>query len=87
MFVSLGPRSPIADRKLRLFVLQCYAENAGVSLGAERLTALAHCADPDSNLDARTLAGFLASLPPSFKAKCRDDFRSLPVPSILPPQK
>lgn len=85
-FVSLGPRGPVSDRKHWLFVLLCYAENAGVRLGLERLTALAHCADQDCNLDSRTLARYLASLPERFKAKCREDFRKVPPPPLLPPQ-
>jgi hypothetical protein len=32
-FVSLGPRSPISNRKFWLFVLLCFAENAGIPLG------------------------------------------------------
>lgn len=85
-FVSLGPRSPISDRKFWLFVLFCYAENTGVSIGAERLTALAHSADPDFEIDPRVLARFMASLPATFKAKCQCDFRNSPAPSLLPPQ-
>jgi hypothetical protein len=85
-FVSLGARGLIGDRKFYLFVLLCYVENAGVRLGLERLTALAHSADPDFQLAPRTLARFLASIPSSFKAKCLRDFRNLPAPPLLPPQ-
>ena len=84
-FVSLGPRSPISDRKFWLFVTHCYAKNDGVRLGLERLTALAYCADPDSNLNARSLARFFASISPNFKVKCLRDFRTLPAPPLLPP--
>lgn len=85
-FVSLGPRSPISDRKFWLFVLRCYAANAGVPLGFERLTALAHCADPNSELDPRTLARFLASIPTNFMAKCLRDFNNHSTPELFPPQ-
>jgi hypothetical protein len=85
-FVSLGARGPIADRKFRLFVLRCYAENVGVRLGLERLTALAHCADPNFDLDPRTLGRFLASLPRTFTDKCRAAFAQLPAPPLFPPQ-
>jgi hypothetical protein len=85
-FASLGPRSPISDRKFWLFVLLCDAENAGVRLGLERLTALAHCADPDCQLDPRALARFRASLSANFKAKCKCDFRNLSAPPLLPPR-
>jgi hypothetical protein len=84
-FVSLGPRGTVSDRKLWLFVLLCYAENAGVRLGLERLTALACCADPAYELDPRTLARFLASVPARFKTKCQSDLRNLPAPPIFPP--
>lgn len=85
-FASLGPRSPVSDRKFWLFVLRCYAANAGVRLGFERLTALAHCADPDYELDPVTLAHFLASIPASFKGKCQRELINLPAPPLFPPQ-
>jgi len=85
-FVSLGPRGAVSDRKFWLFVLICYAENAGVHLGLERLAALARCAVPDYELDPRTLARFLASLRASYKAKFQRDLSSIPAPSLLPPQ-
>jgi hypothetical protein len=85
-FVSLGPRSPISDRKFWLFVLFSYAKNGGVRLGLERLTALAYSADPDSHLHARTLSRYLASISPDFKAKCLLDFRTLPTPPLIPPK-
>lgn len=85
-FVSLGPRGPVSDRKHWLFVLLCYGVNAGLPLGLERLTALANCADGNCNLDPRTLARYLALLPERFKAKCREDFRKVPPPPLLPPQ-
>src|SRR5260370_13433166 len=69
-FASLGPRSPISDRKLWLFVLLCYAKNGGVPMGLERLTPLTHCADPDCELFPRTFARFLPPLPTNFMAKC-----------------
>jgi hypothetical protein len=84
--VSLGPRGPISDRKFWLFVLACYATNAGIRLGAERLTALANCADPDSELDPRALARFLASLPSKFKVNSQRDIRNLPAVPLIPPQ-
>ena len=85
VFVSLGPRSAISDRKFWLFVLRCYAANGGARLGLERLSALAYCAHPDSNLNARTLARFFASISPNSKVKCLRDFRTLPAPPLLPP--
>jgi hypothetical protein len=85
-FASMGPRSPLQDRKLWLFILWSYAANAEVNLGAEKLTALANCADSGTGLDARTLRRYLASLSPGIKAKTQRDLSTLPAPPIVPPQ-
>jgi hypothetical protein len=86
-FASLGLRSPISDRKFWLHVLRCYAVNAEVKLGAERLAALANCSDPNSHLDPRTLARNLKLFSPSVvSADCNDIRRVSPPFPLLPPK-
>ena len=84
VFGSMGPRGVVSNPMFWLFVLRCYGKNAGGPLGAERLAALAYCAGAD--VDTRSLARYLASMPPDFEAKCRQDLSNLHTPSLLPPQ-
>jgi hypothetical protein len=88
-FASLGARCPISDRKFWLYILRCYASNAGVTLGAERLAALANCSDPHSSkshLGPRTLARYYKLFFSQVDADCRA-IRNVPPPlPLFPPQ-
>jgi hypothetical protein len=86
VFASLGPRCPISDRKFWLYVLRCYASNAGVPLGAERLVALAHCSDPGSHLDPSSLARTFTLFRSQVDADCREIRNVLPPLPLFPPQ-
>jgi hypothetical protein len=88
VFASLGARCPISDRKFWLYVLRCYASNAGVTLGAERLAALANCSDSNSrksDLSPRTLARQCKLFSSQVNADCRA-IRDVPppLPLVLP---
>lgn len=88
-FASLGRRCPIQDRKFWLYTLRCHASSAGVNLGAGRLAALAHCADPstpESHLESRTLARTF-KLFSSLVDADRPAIREIPLPlPLVPPQ-
>jgi hypothetical protein len=89
VYASLGPRCPISDRKFWLYILRCYASNAGITLGAGRLAELANCSDPnshESDLSPRTLARQYKLFSSQVSADC-SAIRDVPPPlPLVPPQ-
>ncbi len=75
-----GERSPLSNPKFWLWILRCYATNAGVQIGSKSLVALANCARPRDSLDERSLARYLASVPPGVDTATRRSLASLPAP-------